>query len=192
MYTVCCAFKYGGVASGWGIDKVLSAMYKIFDQSPSRRADYERLNDEVYPLQFCLHQWAENEKVAVRAIAVWKNIRIVVTFWMTLPKSKQLSEVNESYICLKATVTDSLMLVKFKFFANTAKVLNKFLVAYQTEKPMVPFLAHSIEDIRSFSSMFLLKEDTLNKANTCLLLSKLHFKDRAIQNMDRMLTLEYL
>ena len=100
---------------------------------------------------------------------------------MTLPNSKQLSEENKTYIRLKAAITDSLMLVKFKFFANTAKVLNKFLVAYQTEKPMVPFLAQSIEDIMcSFSSMFLLK-DTLNKTNTCLRLSKFPFKDRAIQ-----------
>ena len=100
---------------------------------------------------------------------------------MTLPKSKQPSEENKSYICLKAAVTDSLMLVEFKFFANTAKVLNKFLVAYQTEMPIVPFLAQSIEDIiRSFSSVLLLK-DTLNKANRCLCLSKLYFKDRAIQ-----------
>ena len=51
IHTVHCAFKYGGVASGWGIDNVLSAMYKIFNQSPSRRADYERLTG-VYPLQF--------------------------------------------------------------------------------------------------------------------------------------------
>ena len=73
------------------------------------------------------------------------------------------------------------MLVKFRFFVNTGNVLNKFLVAYQTGKSMVPFPAQCIEDImRSFSLMFLLK-DALNKANTCLRLSKLHFKDRAIQ-----------
>ena len=34
--------------------------------------------------------------------------------------------------------------------------------------------------MRSFSLIFILK-DALNKANTCLHLSKLHFKDRAIQ-----------
>ena len=73
------------------------------------------------------------------------------------------------------------MLAIFNFFANTAKVRKNFLVANQTEKPIVPFLRQSIEDImRFFSQMFLLK-DTLNKANTCLRLSKLPFKDRAIQ-----------
>ena len=42
IHTVHCAFKHGDVASGWATDKVLSVMYKIFDQSPSTRADYER------------------------------------------------------------------------------------------------------------------------------------------------------
>ena len=79
------------------------------------------------------------------------------------------------------------MLVKFNFFANTAKVLNKFLVACQAEKPMVPFLAQSTEDIiHSFNLVFLLK-DTLNKANTC-------YQNfiRAMQKQDRMLSMEYL
>lgn len=109
-----------------------------------------------------------------------ENIPIVVNFWMILPKSNQPSEENKSYIYVKAATLDSLMLVKFKIFANTAKVLSKFLVAYQTEEPMIPFLVQSVEDICSFSSMFLLK-DTLNEANTCQRLSKLHFRDRAIQ-----------
>lgn len=111
-----------------GYDKLLSATHKILDQSPSRSADYKRLTDGVYSLQFFWHRWAENEKVTVRVIAVLENIRIVVNFWMTLPKSKEPSEENKSY-CLKATISDSLMLVKFKFFANTVKVLNNFLVA---------------------------------------------------------------
>ena len=64
---------------------------------------------------------------------------------MTLPKSKQPEE-SKSYICLKADITNSLMSGVshfFFFFVNTAKVLNKFLVAYQTEKPVVLFLAQS-------------------------------------------------
>ena len=41
IHTAHCALKHGGVASGWDIDKVLSAMYKIFKHSSSKRADYE-------------------------------------------------------------------------------------------------------------------------------------------------------
>ena len=79
-----------------------------------------------------------------------ENIQIIFIFWMTLPKSKQPEE-SKSYICLKADITNSLMsdvsqfffFFFFFFFVNTAKVLNKFLVAYQTEKPVVLFLAQS-------------------------------------------------
>ena len=66
---------------------------------------------------------------------------------MILPESNQPSEENKSDIYVKAATLDSLMLVKFKIFANTAKVLSKFLVAYQTEKPMILFLVQSVEDI---------------------------------------------
>lgn len=41
IHTVHCAFKRGGVAIGCGIDKVLSAVYKIFDQSLPKRADHK-------------------------------------------------------------------------------------------------------------------------------------------------------
>ena len=48
IYTAHCAFKHGGVASGWSIDKDPSTMYKIFSQSPPRMTDYERLTDGGY------------------------------------------------------------------------------------------------------------------------------------------------
>ena len=43
LHTVHNGFKHGGKASGWSIDKLLGAMYKIFDQSPSARGLYESL-----------------------------------------------------------------------------------------------------------------------------------------------------
>ena len=90
IHTVHCAFKHGDVASRWGTDKVLSVMYKIFHQSPSTRADYERWTDGVYPLQFCSHQHAKDEKVAVRTIDVLENIQIVVNFWITYQNQSNL------------------------------------------------------------------------------------------------------
>ena len=102
------------------------------------------MNDGVYPPQSCSYPWAEYEKVTVRGITVWENIRTVVNFWMILPKSKQPFEENKRYIRLKVAITDSLMLVKFNLFATTAKFRGKLLVANHTKKAMVPFLAQSI------------------------------------------------
>ena len=95
---------------------------------------------------------------------------------MALPKSKQPKKDNKSYHRLKSAINDPLILVKFRFFAKTAAEL-KFLVLYQTEKPMVTFIAQSVEDIiHSFISTFML-EEKFKAAKTCLSLSKINFKD---------------
>ena len=43
LHTFHNAFSHGAKASSWKLKELLSAMYKIFDESPSRRADYESL-----------------------------------------------------------------------------------------------------------------------------------------------------
>ena len=70
LHTVHNAFKNGGKPRGWSIDKVLYSMYKIFDQSPSRRGGCEKLTRCIYPLHFCSLRWVENKLVAERAIEV--------------------------------------------------------------------------------------------------------------------------
>ena len=99
---------------------------------------------------------------------------IVVNYWMGLPKAKQQKKGNKSYPRWKTAISDPLMKTKFRFFATTAKILNNFLVKFQTNNLMLPFLTQTIEEImRLFGSSFFLKE-LLNKANTCLHLSKLN------------------
>ena len=115
-----------------------STIFKIIDQSPSRRTDYERLS-VIYPLQFCSHRWAENKIGAERAIEVWENTVKTVNHWMQLPKSSQPKEDNKSYQRFKSSINNPLVPIKLKFFVRIADELNKFLVLYQREKPMVPF-----------------------------------------------------
>ena len=102
--------------------------------------------------------------MAERAIDVWEDVKEVTKFWMGLPKAKQPREDNKSYQRLKAAKTDPLIPVKLKFFADVADELNKFLIPFQTDKPMVPFLAQSLK---------------LTAATTCLKLSKIDFKDQS-------------
>ena len=97
LHNVHNSFKYGAIASGWSLDKILRAMYKIFDQAPGRRGDYEKLTRGTYPLQFCSHRWAENKHVSDRAIDIWDDVAIVVNYWNGLKKSQQPSPENKSY-----------------------------------------------------------------------------------------------
>ena len=132
----------------------------------------------MYPSKFCSHRWAENKIVAERAIDVWENVVKTVKYWMGLQKSKQPKDSNKSYQCLKSAITDLLIPVKLKIFAKTAdEELNKFLVLYQTDNRMVPFIAQSFEEIiHQFASTFILSEK-LKAATSLVSLSKIDFKD---------------
>ena len=69
LHTLHNSFERGETASEWRIKNVLSSMDRIFDESPSRRADIEKLTDSVssdYPLKVCAHRWVEKESVAKR------------------------------------------------------------------------------------------------------------------------------
>ena len=92
---------------------------------------------------------------------------------------KHLIFLDKSPLRLKSVINDPLSHVKFRFFAKTAAEFNKFLVLYQGEKPIVPFIGQSLEDIIcSFAPTFMLAEN-LKAAKTCLCLPKINFNDRS-------------
>ena len=152
IHTVHNIFKKGENAISWKLKTLLSSMFKIFHESPSQRADYELLTEALesdYPLKFCNHQWVENKNVAKRAKAVWHKIATMTEFWVGLPKSKQpeLGQCgkNSSYHPLHNCYKDPLVPVKLQFFEEIAKSLNKFLLVFQTDKPMAAFLAETLK-----------------------------------------------
>ena len=79
-------------ASCWNVKKLQSSLHRIFDESPSRRVDYEALTQAIspgYPLQFCAHRWVKNEGLAIRAREIWPKIVEIIDFWKALPKCKK-------------------------------------------------------------------------------------------------------
>lgn len=61
LHIIYSTFKHSENESTWDIKNLLSVMYNIFHESPSRRADYEKLTSAPladYLLKFCSHYWA--------------------------------------------------------------------------------------------------------------------------------------
>ena len=80
------------MVSEWIIKKLLNVLFKIFHESPSCRADYEKIctaSEEDYRLCFCSHRWVENQYVSSRVRTVWPKIVEIVEYWKSLLKSKQ-------------------------------------------------------------------------------------------------------
>ena len=114
--------------------------------------------------RFCATRWIEDEDVVARAIAVWDNVVKVMSYWESLSKSKRPK--CKSYDVLAAAYKDKLMVAKFTFFNNIAAALKCYLVAFQSDKPMVPFLSNVLEGMtRKIMNLFIRKE-VMIEANT--------------------------
>ena len=104
LHTKRNLFKHGEKESNWSIKKLLNLMFKLFDESPSCLADYERIalaSKFDFSLHFCSPRWVKNDVVAKNALSIWPKIIEVLDFWKGLPKSKQPGQrrprENESY-----------------------------------------------------------------------------------------------
>ena len=69
----------GVKATGWELDRIVKALWKLFDASPRRRDLHINLNSlDGSPLKFCQIRWVKDESVASQAIEVWQFIVNVV------------------------------------------------------------------------------------------------------------------
>ena len=94
-----------------------------------------------------------------------------MNFWKKLPKSKQPS--NKSSDTLKATVLDELVTAKLVFFSYLAGMFKPFLTAYQTDRPMVPFLYGDLFKLLKNIFSIIIEPDIMNKCETALKLKEI-------------------
>ena len=66
LHVVHGALQTGTVATGWDINKVLHAMWQIFDESPARKDMYlKETHCDIFSLHFCKTRWFEDSEVLV-------------------------------------------------------------------------------------------------------------------------------
>ena len=107
------------------------------------------------------HHQVENKKAATRLIQVWENIEKLFAFWNTLAKSKRPK--SKSYETLKNALQDNFMVPKLHFFAYVANIVEPFLVKYQTDNPIIPFLYFDLKEIIIKLLEIIVKPDILEK-----------------------------
>ena len=131
-------------------------VYTLYSSAPTDRFKAKLLQEE--PLMFGKTLWKQ------LSFGRGPKIKITKRRWQKLPTFK---------ICNQWSYSSC----ENQIFVKTAVQLNKFLVLYQTKKPMVPFFTQSLEDIiHSFASTFMLAEK-LKTSKACLSLCKIIFKD---------------
>ena len=92
-------------------------------------------------LKFCQHRWVENVKVCERGLMLWPQ----VVNYVDAVSRKQVPEPKiKSFEAIKKACADPLFTVKTAVFQSIAKQVTPFLVQYQADKPMLPFMGEDM------------------------------------------------
>lgn len=143
LHTLHNAMKAGFTA--WQLEKLLRAMHFLFYNVPARREDFTNLTrSSCFPLSFCGHRWVENVPVAERAIKVWPMLQKYVD----AAEDKRVQKPSTaSYDAILAARGDPLIIPRLEFFLAIARSFNPFLQRYQTDEPVLPFLAKDLTEL---------------------------------------------
>ena len=129
------------------IGEFLKCLFKLFHDAPARRQEYTTLtNCKVFPQSFAVHRWADNQKAAARALEI---ISPVEEFCKAVDtKDKRVTKIDTySYRVVRDFVVDQFADVKLLFFIDMCDLIEEFLVKFQADKPMAPFLVNEIYNI---------------------------------------------
>ena len=102
------------------------------------KIEHGSINSDKLLFRFCPTRWIEDQSVAERAVKIWLNLVKVIKYWESLCKSKRPK--NSSYETLVLHYKDPLMIAKFHFFSYVAGIFKSYLVSFQTDSSMVPFV----------------------------------------------------
>ena len=97
-------------------------------------------------MKFCSTRWVEDQPVADRAMEVCSSVVSSVKHWQSLSKSKRPKN-NKSYDTLVVHHPDLFIPTKFHFFSFIAGILKPYLVIFQSNSPLLPFMFDEISII---------------------------------------------
>ena len=85
-------------------------------------------------------------------------------FWENLPPSRQAK--SKSFLNVQEAVKDSLKLLKLYYFSFTASLMEPYLLAYQTHKPMIPFMCNDLENLSKNLLKLFIKPEVIDKCTS--------------------------
>jgi hypothetical protein len=129
-------------SSSFKIDSLLYALWTLFHNTPARREDFKRLTGgDKFPLKFCSHRWTENVDVVRRALEIWPCMEKFVEHMQKPEHEKAQPQTASFKIVAKAVRKRSFKRCQLKFVYSIAVQLQPFVKRFQSDAPLVPFLA---------------------------------------------------
>ena len=94
-------------------------------------------------------------------VEVWELVVATVRYWGSLCKSKKPK--NNSFDTLVIHYQDLLMTAKLHFFAFIATILKPFLVLFQTDNPMLPFMYNELYNVSKRLIALMYKKEKIDE-----------------------------
>nr|KAI8731911.1 hypothetical protein BgiMline_030099 [Biomphalaria glabrata] len=178
LHIVHNSFKAGHSATSWDIGSWLSALHWLFKDSPARREDFINLTGtSTFALRFCGHRWLENVPTIQRALQIWPAVKV---FLNKIKGDKSKEPTCKSYKNLVDFAADALLEAKAQIFLSIAQELQPFLTKYQTDSPMMPFIAEDLFTTIKSLLRRILQAETLSKLKSPCDLIALDLKSKDI------------
>ena len=149
LHVISNSFKTGAKkGSDSELQKLLKATWKFLKEPLTRTSLYENVSEPlVYPLHSCGQRWCENKESAERAEMILEGYCKFIAHTCSLKKSQQPNYKNKSFQYLKSIIHCPLLPAKLNFFEMVPSKHSAFLRGFQTNKPMVPFVADTLGDL---------------------------------------------
>ena len=173
LHIIHNAFRKGHKEADWEVESFLSSLFSFFDQTSARREDYTASTSKwnsmmplvvalsttllfilahiclciisestKFPLQHCNHRWVENVAVAERAVEMWPSVK---SFLGSLEKQDKKSQPKcASYSNLLLFRKNKFLLPQVHTYISIALVLQRILMIFQVDHPMLPFLLNEV------------------------------------------------
>ena len=126
---------------------------------------------------FIICRWVEDRVVADHLVEIWKHVVAIVNHWENLPKSKRPKSKGCEH--LKSAVEDLLTPAKLQFFSFFASLFEPFLVMYQTDQPMIPYMYNDLQKLLRKLILLIVKPDLLLNCKSATDMKNLYFSDKS-------------
>ena len=163
IHIVHNAFKAAISKTGWDLLHKLSALHTLWDEPQLEEKTKSATKQNVYPLPFCAHHWIENVRVCEWAMEIHQFIRQCID---SIEQKESKDPGARSYITVREWSKDKFAKAKLAFIVSTAKPIEKFLKMYQTDSPMIPFLAKDLEYLLRIMMDRFVKQSVMEKATS--------------------------
>ncbi|XP_023241751.1 uncharacterized protein LOC111639988 [Centruroides sculpturatus] len=161
LHVVHSAIKAGFKVVDWNLLPLLWNLYYLLKDSPTWHAEYIAISESrLFPKKFGSTRWLENGECLECAAEVVESVKTLKTY---INNSKKLKD-SKVAIFFRQALNDPFIKVKLLFFWSICTQSESFLIQFQSNKPLAPYLYKAVVQLlMNLMRKFVKNDRVINK-----------------------------